>query len=70
MPSIHSKCWYAEAIEHTGTLRWHLEEILQEAESCNRFAKQMGYPLLSEAKIKAAREAQANIEAFFTGNAV
>lgn len=63
-----SSKWYSEAIEHIAPLRWHLEEILQEAESYNLFAKRLDHPLLSEAKIKEAREAQAKIEAFFTGN--
>ena len=51
-------------MDHVGPLRFHLEEILQEVESYNRFAQRMGYPLLSEPKIKEARAIQAEAEAF------
>jgi hypothetical protein len=58
--------WYSNALEVLSPLRWHLEELLDAAESHNRFANRTGYPsMIPERKIKAAREAQRAANEFF-----
>lgn len=49
--------WYAGAMDVLGPLRWHLNELIEEMESYNRFAKRIGDPLLRPDKVAAARKA-------------
>lgn len=58
--------WYSNALEVLNPLRWHLNELTNAMEDHNRYAKRLGHPLLPEAKIAAAKEANANVDSFFS----
>lgn len=59
--------WYVDALEVLSPLRFHIDELITEIESYNRYASRMGHPLISRAKLAKAKEAQAISEKFFTG---
>jgi hypothetical protein len=60
--------WYQTILEKLNPLRYHMEELLNEMESHNQWARAVAKAngskpvLLREDKIKAAREAQAEAE--------
>lgn len=60
------KAWYRKALELLNPLRYHINELIEEIESYNRFAKKMGYPPLSKTKVLAAKRARDKAEKFFT----
>jgi hypothetical protein len=57
--------WYSEAVEVLLPLRWHLNELIEEIESHNRYAKSFGGAMISEAKIAAAKTANEEVDKFF-----
>ena len=61
-----AQIWYSTAIKHTNTLRYHLDEILNEVDVHNRICKTIGVQGISEKKLSQAREAQQKCEDFFT----
>jgi hypothetical protein len=58
--------WYSKALKVLSPLRYHINELVNEIESYNRFAKKVDYPLLSEKKLLAAKRARDKAENFFT----
>lgn len=65
MTANHS-LWYQEANEVLQPLRYHLNELILEMESHNRYAARAKQPLLSQDKIAEAKKAQRVAEKFFT----
>ena len=61
--------WYSDALDVLNPLRWHIIELVEVMESHNRYAHQMGEPLLPVSKIEAAKAANAKADAFFSPNA-
>lgn len=69
-----ARIWYSGALEVLQPLRWHIEELIQEMESYNRFAVRMNKlrpdnptTVLPVRKIEAAKEAQKIANDFFSG---
>lgn len=60
-----SQVWYSNALEVLSPLRWHINELIEEMESYNRFAKRMNYPILPERKIEDAKLANQKVDDFF-----
>jgi hypothetical protein len=58
--------WYSQALKLLSPLRYHVNELIEEIESYNRFAEKMGYPPLAEKKVLAAKRARDRAEKFFT----
>ncbi len=58
--------WYADAMEVLRPLRWHLDQLVREMESHNRYARHAGEPLVDEVKVKEAREAGERANNFFS----
>lgn len=61
--------WYVQALETLRPLRYHLAELIEAAESHNRFADLTNVPRLSDRAITEAKIALEQAEAFFSGAA-
>ena len=59
--------FYPDALEVLSPLRFHINELIMEMESYNRFAERMNYPKLSVSKISEATKASVAAEQFFCG---
>lgn len=65
MTANHS-LWYQEANEVLQPLRYHLNKLIEEMESYNRYTARANLPPLSLNKIAEAKKAQRVAEKFFT----
>jgi hypothetical protein len=61
--------WYSKSLDVLNPLRWHLNELIEEMESYNRYATILKRPTLSESKIQAAKAANEAANKFFSLNA-
>jgi hypothetical protein len=61
--------WHVQALEALRPLRYHLAEMIEMAESHNRFADLTNVPRLSDRAITEAKISLEQAEAFFRGAA-
>lgn len=69
-PKHNDQAWYSDALDVLGPLRWHINELIEEMESHNRFcsAHMKNVPLLSHRKITAAKQANDTADKFFSSS--